>query len=279
MTNSDGWLPNDRVYSKPALPDDYFRKPSPARLWNYLQGGKDNYQLDRDAGDQMAARYPAVFDMARQARFFLMRGVRYLAADAGLRQLLDIGCGLPAPHPLRNTHDIAQDIVPDSRVVYADNDKVVLAHARALLTSRTDAGRTAYIDSDVRDTEYLLTEAAKTLDFDEPIAVLMLGVLGAINFDEALAVVSTITAAVASGSYLLHEDGVALSPERRAAVSDRNETGMNTYQLRSPDELRKLYTGWELIEPGLVSVAHWRPELISADRPPAEEYGALARKP
>jgi hypothetical protein len=275
LFDESGWLrPGEGKFA-----DDYFRKPSPARLWNYLQGGKDNYRLDRDAAERMATRYPGIFDMARQTRLFLMRGVHYLAGEVGIRQFLDIGCGLPAPHPFKNTHEIAQEIDPSSRIVYVDNDPVVMAHARALMTAADGRVSTDYHESDIREIDQVLAHAATVLDFSEPVAVLVLGVLGAISYDEALAVVERIKSAMASGSYLLHEDGVALSAQRRAAVADRNKTGMNRYELREPEQLLRFYTGLDLVEPGLVSVAHWRPTTISADRPPAEEFGALGRKP
>jgi S-adenosyl methyltransferase len=253
-------------------------RPSPARMWNYLQGGKDNYPLDRQVGDQMAERFPDIVDMARGTRLLLMRGVNYLA-EAGVRQFLDIGCGLPAPHPFKNTHEIAQEVSPECRVVYVDSDVVVMSHARALLTSGSGYGTTDYVESDIRQTDHILAEAAKTLDFGEPVGVLLLGVLGAIGYDEALGAVARLKDAVPSGSYLLHEDGVALTRERQAAVDQRNETGMNRYELRGPEQFERFYAGWELIEPELVSVAHWRPTVISADKPPVEDYCALARKP
>jgi hypothetical protein len=201
-------------------------------MWNYLQGGKDNYQLDRTAGDAMAGAGTDMFHLARECRQLLMRAVRVVAAEYGIAQFLDIGCGLPDPQGTQNTHEVH----PHARVVYVDNDKVVLAHARALLTSLTpDAGPIDYLDCDARDTDRILDEAAGTLDFSRPIAVIMFGLLGAVSFDEARAIASRTMEAVPAGSYLLFEDGVDAGPSERAAIKMRAERGRTStnYVLRS----------------------------------------------
>lgn len=165
-------------------------------MWNYLQGGKDNYALDRSAGDAMASAQPDSFYLARQAREFLSRAVRSVAAEAGVRQFLDLGCGLPAPQGLDNVHEVAQTIHPDARVVYVDNDRVVLAHAEALLTPLTPAGRCAYIEADVHDLGSILVQARETLDFTRPIGVVMIGILGHIaEFGEALGLIDVVMGA------------------------------------------------------------------------------------
>src|ERR1700742_3969762 len=154
------------------LPIDTSR-PTSARFWNYLLGGKDNYPVDREAAESILALVPTLVDSARAERGFLIRVVRYLAGAAGIRQFLDIGTGLPTAN---NTHDVAQAIAPDCRIVYVDNDPLILAHARALLTS-TPEGVTDYIHADARDPDTILRDAARTLDFTQPIALMLLGLL------------------------------------------------------------------------------------------------------
>src|SRR5512132_4623664 len=153
--------------------------PNSARIWNYWLGGKDNFPVDREAGDDYRAIYPEIVAGARASRRFLIRAVRYLAGEAHVRQFLDIGTGLPTAD---NTHEVAQRVAPGSRVVYVDNDPVVLAHARALLTSTQ--GVTAYLDADLYDPDAILDAAARTLDFSQPVALMLLGVLGHIDDDE-----------------------------------------------------------------------------------------------
>lgn len=262
-----------------SVPDELFQKPSPARMWNYLQGGKDHYQVDRDAGDAMVRGNPDMFYIARQVRQFFARTVRWVAADAGVRQFLDLGCGLPAPVHTPNTCEIAQSVHPDARTVYVDNDKVVLAHARALLTPATDQVRCAYIDSDVRDIEFILAEAGKTLDFTEPVGVIMLGILGAIGYDEALTVVRRVTDAVPSGSYLVVEDGVDTGETSQEGIRRRHESGVDHYELRSLEQMHGYFEGWELLEPGLVTITAWRPpDLEVGTARPVDPHGAVARK-
>ena len=147
--------------------------PHSARIWNYWLGGKDNYAVDREAGDQFSAIFPGIVDIARADRAFLGRAVRYLAGEAGVRQFLDVGTGLPTAN---NTHRVAQGVAPESRIVYVDNDPLVLAHARALLTSSPE-GATHYVDADMADPEKILQEAAKSLDLTEPVALMLMGVL------------------------------------------------------------------------------------------------------
>src|SRR5438876_8267911 len=154
--------------------------PHSARIWNYWLGGKDNYAVDRAAGDAYVEVFPGIVDVARAGRAFLARAVRYLALEAGIRQFLDVGTGLPTAD---NTHQIAQRAAPESRIVYVDNDPLILAHARALLTS-TPEGATDYIDADLHDPETILREAARTLDFTKPVALMLMGILGHVKDDD-----------------------------------------------------------------------------------------------
>ena len=253
--------------------------PHSPRIWNYWLGGKDNFAVDREVGDQFQGIFPGITDIARASRGFLTRCVEYLAADVGIRQFLDIGTGLPT---FDNTHEVAQRVAPESRIVYVDNDPHVLAHARALLTSTPD-GETAYVDADVRDTDTVLDIARDKLDLTAPVGLMMLNILGHIVDDgEARTLVSRLMGALPSGSYLAVADGTnVVSPEPfEEAIRLWNEAGSIPYQLRSPDRIARFFDGLELVEPGVVSCSLWRPE-PSSSRPPAEvdEFCALGRKP
>jgi len=231
--------------------------PQGARVWNYWLGGKDNYPVDRTVGDQVMAMFPDITRIARLQRSFLARAIQYLAGEAGIRQFLDIGTGLPTAN---NTHEVAQAIAPESRIVYVDNDPLVLVHARALLTS-TPEGACDYIDADVREPDKILAEAAKTLDFTRPVALMMLGILGQIpDSDGPQAIVKRLLDAVPSGSYLAISDGVDTSETVTEAIRHYNENSGNTYHLRSPEQITGFFDGLELVEPGIVSLTRWRPE-------------------
>ncbi len=231
--------------------------PHSARIWNYWLGGKDNYEVDRRAGDRYQELFPQIVDAARAGRYFLARAVRYLAGEAGIRQFLDIGTGLPT---VDNTHEVAQRVAPECRIVYVDNDPLVLAHARALLTS-TPEGACDYIDADMRDPDAILAKAGQTLDFGRPIAVIMLGVLGHISDDEqALFIVRRVLAGLPPGSYLTLADSINIGEQHIEAGRQYSRTGAVPYQLRSPEQIAAFFEGLELVEPGLVSVSHWRPE-------------------
>src|SRR6266498_1803867 len=189
--------------------------PHSARFWNYFLGGKDNYPVDRALGDQIATMAPGLVDVARGSREHIIRVVTYLAGEMGIRQFLDIGTGLPTAN---NTHEVAQRVAPESRIVYVDNDPLVLAHARALLTSSPE-GATDYFDANLPATEKILQDAARTLDFAQPVALMMLGILGnVVDYDEACSVVKRLVDAVPSGSYLVVNDGTnVVSREARDA--------------------------------------------------------------
>jgi hypothetical protein len=252
--------------------------PHSARIWNYWLGGKDNFAVDREAGDAWAATFPGVRDIARASRGFLTRSIRYLADDAGIRQFLDIGTGLPTAD---NTHQVAQRIAPEARVVYVDNDPMVLAHARALLTS-TKEGVTAYINADLRETDKIMAEAEKTLDFAKPIGLILSGVMGHVT-DTATArsIVRNLMGYLPSGSYLSLNDGTSVvgGDQLEQATQDYNETGAIPYVQRTPEEIASFFDGLELVEPGVVSCPRWRPEDPAGD-PPAEldAFGGVGRK-
>ncbi|MEV0714461.1 SAM-dependent methyltransferase [Asanoa sp. NPDC050611] len=249
--------------------------PHSARVWNYWLGGKDNFAADREAGERVRQVFPAIVDNARAQRAFLGRAVRYLAADRGVRQFLDLGTGLPTAD---NTHEIAQSVAPESKVVYVDNDPLVLVHARALLASSPE-GVTAYVDADVRDTDKVLAEARQVLDFDAPVAVLMLGILGNVpDYDEALSVVSRIVEALPSGSYLVVNDGTDSSDEISKGVSASTSAGGHAYALRTPAQLARYFEGLELEEPGLVPTTRWRREPDPGEAA-LDGHSGVARKP
>jgi S-adenosyl methyltransferase len=251
--------------------------PHSARVWNYWLGGKDNYPPDRMIGDQVMAMFPDITRLARADRAFLGRAVRFLAGEAGIRQFLDIGTGLPTAN---NTHEVAQAIAPESRIVYVDNDPLVLVHARALLTS-TPEGACDYIDADLRDTGTILDQAAKTLDFGRPVALMMLGIAGQIpDSDHPESVIGQLMSVMTPGSYLALSDGVNTSETFTEAVQQYNENSANTYHLRSPEQLTGFFDGLELVEPGVVELGHWRPEATVF--PGAGEVpgmGGVGRKP
>ncbi|MFJ8192028.1 SAM-dependent methyltransferase [Streptomyces sp. NPDC096094] len=251
--------------------------PHSARIWNYWLGGKDNYPVDEEAGDAYTAVFPGIVTIARSSRAFLRRNITYLVAEAGVRQFLDIGTGLPTAD---NTHEVAQRIAPETRIVYVDNDPMVLAHARALLYS-TPEGATAYIDSDVLDPDSVLREAAKTLDFDRPVALILSNILGHVaDYDQARSIVTRLMDALPSGSYLSVNDGSrGIDPEFDRAQDAYNESGAAPYILRTVDQITAFFDGLDLVDPGVVPVTHWRPEAGSAAPELIGEHGGLARKP
>jgi O-methyltransferase involved in polyketide biosynthesis len=250
--------------------------PQTARIWNYWLRGKDYFPVDQAVGDQILEAFPAIVENARASRAFLVRAVRYLAGEAGVRQFLDIGTGLPTAN---NTHQVAQQAAPECRIVYVDNDPLVLVHARALLTSSPE-GATAYIDADLRDPDTILREAAQKLDFSQPIAIMLMGILGHIeDDDEAQSIVKRLLGAVPSGSYLTMYDSTDTSEEVVEAARIWNQSAKPPYHLRSPDRIARFFDGLELVEPGVVSTLEWRPEPGSG--PPAEidSLCGIGRKP
>ena len=242
--------------------------PHSARIWNYWLGGKDNHPIDQAVGDELTGIFPGFAELARTDRHFLARAVRYLTGEAGVRQFLDIGTGLPT---VDNTHEVAQRVAPESRIVYVDNDPLVLTHARALLTSSPE-GTCDYIDADLHDPAAILAAAARTLDFTQPIAVMLLGVLGHIGDDnEALSIITRLMDAMAAGSYLVIAHGSSTSEALSEAGKRYNASGAAPYHVRSPEQVTRFFGGLELIEPGVVPVPRWRPDPSPFD-PPAEVY-------
>ncbi len=251
-----------------------------ARVWNYWLGGKDHYPVDRQVGDRVAEMYPDIVQLARAARSFLTRAVRYLASEAGIRQFLDIGTGLPT---VNNTHQVAQSIAPESRVVYVDNDPLVLVHARALLTSSPE-GVTDYVDADLRDPGKILREAARTLEFTEPIAITLIAILHHItDYGQARSIVNRLVEAVPSGSYLVisHSTNVIYGAASDQAVGRWNKFGKPPVTLRSPEQIAGFFDGLELLQPGVVSTPRWRPDAvdIGKDTREVDQFCAIGRKP
>ncbi|MEU8520653.1 SAM-dependent methyltransferase [Streptomyces sp. NBC_01216] len=247
-----------------------------ARVWNYWLGGKDNYPVDRAVGDQVTGLYPSIGEVARADRAFLGRVVTHLAGEVGIRQFLDIGTGLPTAD---NTHEVAQRVAPESRIVYVDNDPIVLTHARALLTSAQE-GVTEYVDADARRPERILEAAARTLDLSRPVAVMMLGILNfVLDTDEVRRIVRTLMDAVPSGSHLVltHptlEPGLG-GEGNAAAMEFWNENATPPITARSRAEFASLLEGLDVLEPGVVSCASWR----FAPAHEVAQFGAVGRKP
>jgi S-adenosyl methyltransferase len=249
--------------------------PHSARIWNYWLGGKDNYPVDREAGDRYRAAYPQIVDVARAGRYFLARAVRFLAGEAGVRQFVDVGTGLPAAD---NTHEVAQRVAPGCRVVYVDNDPLVLVHARALLTS-SPQGACDYVDADMRDPAVILAAAARTLDLTQPVAVLFMGVLGHIaDYDESRAIVAALLDGVPAGSYLALRDSVG-GQARAKANEQYEQTGAVPYASRTADQIEGYFSGLDLVSPGVVPVGTWRPDPSPFPPVQVDSLAGVARKP
>ncbi|MET9778531.1 SAM-dependent methyltransferase [Streptomyces sp. NPDC006367] len=250
--------------------------PHSARFWNYFVGGKDHYEVDREIGDQIKEIFPGLVDVAVTSRQFLGRAVRHLVREEGVRQFLDVGTGLPTAD---NTHEVAQREAPDARIVYVDNDPVVLAHADALLTS-TPEGRTAYLDADLYDTDAILAAAADTLDFSRPIALVILNILGHVgDYGQARDLVRSLLAGLPSGSYLVLGDGTATSEGMIAASEAYNASGAKPYHVRSVEEIAGFFDGLELVDPGVTQVPSWRPDPGAPAVGHVDAYCGVARKP
>jgi hypothetical protein len=255
----------------------------PARRYNYWLGGKDNFAADRASGDEIARAFPTVRVAAVENRKFLRRAVSYLTGEAGIRQFLDIGTGLPTAN---NTHEVAQAIAPESRVVYVDNDPMVMAHARALLTS-TPEGRTAYLEDDVRSPETILSRAElhNTIDLTEPVALMLVAVLHFVPGDGAATpLVRRLLAALAPGSYLAvsHLTTDFAPPEEIHRYTTMRASGKLDLWTRTESEFRTFFDGLELVPPGVVASSDWRSEDEPGERPkPADVafLSAVGRKP
>jgi hypothetical protein len=250
--------------------------PHSARIWNYWLGGKDNFAADREAGDEFLSVYPGQRDKARAVRHFLARAVRYLVDEEGVRQFLDVGTGLPTAD---NTHEVAQRLAPESRIVYVDNDPLVLAHARILLTSSSE-GVTNYIDADLHDPARILAEAGKTLDLTQPVALLLIGVLGHVaDVDEARSILRRLLAGLPTGSYLVQCDGTDTDLDYVAALEQYRDSGGVPYNVRAREEIESFYDGLEVVEPGVVQITRWRAEPNAfGEAADVSELGGVARK-
>ncbi len=248
----------------------------PARVYDYWLGGKDNFVADREAAEQVIAANPTVLHGVRANRAFLARAVRYLAGEAGIRQFLDLGTGLPTAD---NTHQVAQAIAPDTRIVYVDNDPMVLTYARALLTSAPE-GATAYVQADIRDTEKVLAGAAETLDFGKPVAVMALMILQYVpDEDDPWGIVGRLLEPLAAGSYLTVSDTVRDIDTQRVTqgTARLNERmGQTRLTLRSRPEFERFFDDLEMVEPGIVPLPEWG---APGSEHPIPCYAGMGRKP
>lgn len=254
--------------------------PHPARVYDVWLGGKDNFAADRTAAEMGQKAFPAVTKSVKANREFLVRAVEFLTVEAGIGQFLDIGTGLPSAN---NTHEVAQRVTPDSRVVYVDNDPIVLRHAEALLTS-TKPGVTAYIDADLRDPAEILAKAAGTLDFAKPVAVMLLAVLHFVsNERDPQGIVKTLMDAVPPGSYLVlsHSAKDILPEQMEAFVQVMNQGLPEPAVHRSQEQVARFFSesGLELVEPGLVTISEWRPDPSTETCEPTVLWCGVARKP
>ncbi|AEV83487.1 hypothetical protein ACWT_2955 [Actinoplanes sp. SE50] len=254
--------------------------PHPARRYNYWLGGKDNFAADRESGDLLARSYPAARIAARANRAFLRRAVGHLAGEAGIRQFLDIGTGLPTAD---NTHQVAQRVAPDSRIVYVDNDPMVMVHARALLTS-TPEGRTRYLEQDLRRPEEILA-ALDILDLTRPVALILVAVIHFLpDHARATEIVHTLVDALPAGSYLTMTSATTdfLTPELKANWDESLRTGRSDVHPRTRAAFEDYFAGLDPIAPGITAIGDWRPDPADPEHPTpvdASLFGAVARKP
>jgi hypothetical protein len=260
------------------MPDFDTSVPHIARVYDYWLGGKDNFAADRELGEQTLRAYPNLVFSVRANRAFLSRTVRFLAGEAGIRQFLDIGTGIPTAN---NTHEVAQRIAPDSRIVYVDNDPIVLSHARALLKS-SPQGACAYLDADLRDPDAILAAAAKTLDFGQPVAIMLIAVMHFIGDDaQAGEIIGRLTAACVPGSYVVisHVGGDIDAEQQGEMVRRLNQSVAEKATMRDRAGVTRLFDGLELLEPGVVRVSAWRPDSELEAARPTGLWGGVARQP
>ena len=249
-----------------------------ARVYNYWLGGKDYFAADRAAGEQAIKAFPNIVLSARANRAFLARAVRFLAGEAGIRQFLDIGTGIPSAN---NTHEVAQAVAPESRIVYVDNDPIVLTHARALLTGNS-AGATDYIDADLREPEQILAGAAELLDYGRPVAVMLMAILQHLHEeDDPYQVVATLIDAMPPGSYLaLSHPAKDIDAEAMAKMADSlNKMMAEKVTFRDRPAVARFFEGLDLVEPGMVQASKWRPATDAEAASPAALWAGVARKP
>ena len=251
--------------------------PHIARVYDYWLGGKDNFAADRELGERTLEAYPNLVFSVRANRAFLARAVRFLAAEAGIRQFLDIGTGIPTAD---NTHEVAQRVAPESKIVYVDNDPIVLSHAQALLTSKPE-GTCAYLDADLRDPDTVLAAAADTLDFSQPVAVMLIAVLQFALDEEVGAIVRRLMEACAPGSFVaISHPASDLDAEPHGEMVRRmNQSLTDKVTLRDRAAVARLFDGLELVAPGVVRTAEWRPTSELGAASPAVLWAGVARKP
>jgi hypothetical protein len=278
MTSDEPAAPGDGGIGKPGTPPFDTSVAHQARVYDYFLGGKDNYAADRAAAEAALRANPDLAPSAYANRAFLGRAIRYLADEAGIRQFLDIGTGIPTAG---NTHQVAQAIAPESRIVYVDYDPIVLAHARALLTSH-ESGATEYIDADLRDTQAILDQAAKLLDFSKPVAVTLISILHAIpDSDNPHAIVARLLDAVPSGSFLaISHMGSDLMAAQTLRELDEvwKRTSQQQYTPRGRDQMARFFDGTDLVKPGLVRVEEWHPEPGTGVARKSIMWSAVGRK-
>ena len=259
------------------MPDFDISVPHIARVYDYWLGGKDHFAADRELGERTLEAYPNLVFSVRANRAFLARAVRFLTAEMGIRQFLDIGTGIPTAN---NTHEVAQDVAPECRIVYVDNDPIVLSHARALLTSKPE-GACAYLDADMRDPEKILAQAADTLDFTQPVALMMIAVLHFVADDShASGIVNRVMGACAGGSFLAisHAASDIDTEQQTEMVRRLNQSVAEKATLRDRAGVTRLFEGFELVEPGVVRTAEWRADSAHQAASPAAVWCGVARK-
>jgi S-adenosyl methyltransferase len=278
MTQSDDWR---RAATAEQL-RDVVRTVDPsvahiARIQDYWLGGKDHFEADRIAGDEAIAQLPDMVASVRNTRAFLGRTVRFLAQERGIRQFLDVGTGIPTA---ANTHEVAQRVAPESRVVYVDNDPMVLAHARALLTSTAD-GKCSYIDADIRDPDKILADAAKVIDFNRPVAVVLMAVLQFVpDADDPYGLVRRLMAAMPGGSYLVISHPASdIQAAAMAGMATRlNKLMAQQVKPRSKAEVAAFFDGLDLVEPGVIRCPEWRPDRPEDAAGKSTMWGGVAEK-
>ena len=259
------------------MPDFDTSVPHIARVYDYWLGGKDNFAADRELGEQTLQAYPNLVFSVRANRAFLARAVGFLAGETGIRQFLDIGTGIPTAN---NTHEVAQQITPEARIVYVDNDPIVLSHARALLKS-SKQGACAYLDADLRDPDTILAAAAGTLDFSQPVAIMLIAVMHFIGDDaRASAIINQLTAACVPGSYVVisHVGGDIDTVQQTEMVRRLNQSVAEKATMRDRAGVTRLFDGLELLAPGVVRVSDWRPNSDLEAARPTGLWGGVAKK-
>ena len=273
-----GMSPGDGGPEEREIPGINLSVPHPARVYDYFLQGKDNFEADRIAAEAGIKAFPKTAESARASRAFLRRVVRFLTAEAGIRQFLDIGTGLPSGE---NVHQVAQSLAPDARIVYADNDPIVLAHAQALLKGNP-AGAVAYLDADLRDPEKILGDAARTLDFSQPVGLLLLGILHNVGDEyDPRGIVRRLVQAIPPGSYLAVSHLTAdIYPELAGFAEALNERQLDApLVLRDHAQVTSFFDGLDLVEPGVVQLSKWRAQTEAESAAAAALWGGAARKP